>query len=119
MSFRYFKCSGGLNPSTLTLNGTVFVVCAGVPASGETNVSSGELAGIIVGSIVGAFLLVFLAIYARNRYMRQRFIDAVQQQQAVRPLDYLTPVTTRPAQPGVPSANVIPLTPEELARMQV
>lgn len=118
MSFRYFKCGGGLNPSTLTLNGTVFVVCAGVPAPGETNISSGELAGIIVGTILGAALLVVLAFYAHNRYMRWRFIDAVQQQ-AQRPLEYLTPVTTRPAQPGVPSANVIPMTPEELARMQI
>ncbi len=118
MSFRYFKCGGGLNPSTLTLNGTVFVVCAGVPAPGETNISSGELAGIIVGTILGAALLVVLAFYAHNRYMRRRFIDAVQQQ-AQRPLDYQAPVTTRPAQPGVPSANVIPLTPEELTRMQV
>ncbi len=119
MSFRYFKCGGGLNPSTLTLNGTVFVVCANVPSSdGMSAISGGELAGVIVGSILGAFLLVFLAIYSRRRCERQRFVAAVQQQQQ-HPLDYLAPVATRPAQPGVPSVNVVPLTPEELVRMQV
>lgn len=117
MSFRYFKCGGGLNPTTREINGTVFVICANVPGQGEASLSGGELAGIIVGTIAGAFLLVLLVICLRRRCAMRRFEEAIHHQQ--NPREFLTPTSTRPAQPGVPSNNVVPMTPEEIARMQV
>lgn len=116
-AFKYFACGDGLNPSTIKINETVFVICANVPGPNDTLLSGGELAGAIVGPIVGFFLLVGLFIWINNKRDKRAFIRAIVQQQMVTRFEHMADGAK--AKKMEPSSNVVPLTPEEIAHMKV
>lgn len=118
--FRYFKCGNGLNPATLDINGTVFVICANVPPPEQqrSTLSDGEIAAAVLGSIVGAILLFILITKLPQRIALQKFKQSIETQQKVQTLHHIAE-TGNAYRAMAPSSNVVPLTPEELARMKV
>lgn len=118
--FRYFKCGNGLNPATLDINGTMFVICANVPPPEQlrSTLSDGEIAAAVLGSIVGAMLLVLLIAKLRQRIALQKFKQSIEMQQKVQTLHHIAD-TVNSYGSTASSSNVLPLTPEELARMKV
>lgn len=125
--FERFTCPGGLNPSTVTWNETVFVICANVPLPDRTTNDAAVIGGILGGSLGFVILVLLLRmVYERRRENQFRqSIEKTNQETLYRHLEHIrhpqtaVDVEVHPVPLGVPGPNVTPLTPEEAARLQV